>query len=578
MDNILPFTAIVGMDLVKKSLLYHAVDPRLGGLLLMGHRGCAKSTLARSFKDILSVSENYEIPFVEVPLGTTEDRLLGSIDASRLLKNGEWSTKIGLIQKANEGVLYIDEINLLPDNLVDSILDSSTSGQHHIEREGISQTVRARYILIGSMNPEEGDLRPQLTDRFTHGIIVRDEFSVEQRKEIVRIRMDFDDDPTLFVAKHNKKLDLLKKQIVEARLNLKKVEISENLRNEVAEKASLLNLEGVRAELGVLRTVRCAAAWRGRKIVSEEDVKEAWVLCLGHRIENFTSRTQNSKPEKKLLEKLADKKDSSHLLNQKTSMSPMGSLEDEITLDTTEDLSQLELFPWWNGNKKISKIGSHFMSRTSTLTSKRVPTSRISWYYSLHASLKRGWSPGMPWLLRYSKPSRRSNFWIFLDASRSSGAINFLSGALDAIQNLGSKTFRSRFHVLVLQKGKLNWSIKRGTFKSFREFLNKLNEASGKSDLVLALDKFNVAIKKHGFLNGDRVLLCSDGMFNFEKGKSLFERKNNFRNVLRKLSRSVCDLGWLHPKLQRGMQHWLPDLSKGSDVRLITLRNGNRGK
>ena len=173
MDYTFPFTAIVGMKLVKRSLLYHAIDPTLGGLLLMGHRGCAKSTLARSFREILpSISDDQEAPFVEVPLGTAEDRLLGSIDASRLLADGEWSAQTGLIQQANNGVLYIDEVNLLPDHLVDSILDSAASGQHRIERDGLSKNVSARYILIGSMNPEEGDLRPQLTDRFMHGILV----------------------------------------------------------------------------------------------------------------------------------------------------------------------------------------------------------------------------------------------------------------------------------------------------------------------------------------------------------------------------------------------------------------------
>ena len=147
MNYTLPFTAIVGMDLVKRSLLYHAIDPRLGGLLLMGHRGCAKSTLARAFREILPAPETAETtPFVEVPLGTSEDRLLGSIDASRLLENGEWSAQTGLIQQANGGVLYIDEVNLLPDHLVDSILDSAASGQHRIERDGLSKTVSARYM------------------------------------------------------------------------------------------------------------------------------------------------------------------------------------------------------------------------------------------------------------------------------------------------------------------------------------------------------------------------------------------------------------------------------------------------
>ena len=184
----------------------------------MGQRGCAKSTLARSFREILpSVSENQEAPFVEVPLGTTEDRLLGSIDASRLLADGEWSAQTGLIQQANKGVLYSDEVNLLPDHLVDSILDSAASGRHRIERDGLSKNVSASYILIGSMNPEEGDLRPQLTDRFMHGVLVRDDFSVEERRELVRLRMNFDDDPSYFVEEHREKLQRLREQILQAR-------------------------------------------------------------------------------------------------------------------------------------------------------------------------------------------------------------------------------------------------------------------------------------------------------------------------------------------------------------------------
>ena len=218
MNYTYPFTAIVGLELAKRSLLYHAIDPGLGGLLLMGHRGCAKSTLSRAFSNILPAQQDAEKPpFVEVPVGTSEDRLLGSIDASRLLENGEWSAQSGLIEKANGGVLYIDEVNLLPDHLVDSILDSAASGEHRVERDGLSKTTSARYILIGSMNPEEGDLRPQLTDRFMHGILVKDNFSVEERREIVRIRMDFDDDPKKFISEHKKNLEQLQSQILEVR-------------------------------------------------------------------------------------------------------------------------------------------------------------------------------------------------------------------------------------------------------------------------------------------------------------------------------------------------------------------------
>tara|TARA_Y100001970_G_C14242917_1_gene866023 strand:- start:239 stop:1984 length:1746 start_codon:yes stop_codon:yes gene_type:complete len=575
MDNILPFTAIVGMELVKKSLLYHAVYPRLGGLILIGHRGCAKSTLARAFKSILPTTNgSNKIPFVEVPLGTTEDRLLGSIDASKLLKKGEWSPKVGLIQKANGGVLYIDEINLLQDHLVDSLLDSSTSGQHIIEREGISQTVSASYILIGSMNPEEGDLRPQLTDRFTHGIFVRDEFNVNQRKEIVRTRMEFDDDPKSFIASHREKIDQIKKQIFEARKKLNEVKISENFRNEVAEKATFLNLEGVRAELGVLRTARCAAAWRGSKEVSANDIEEAWELCLAHRKDNFSHKKQNTNTEKKFGEDLSNKKDTEYSQNQKTSISPVITREDKIFINTTQNLKNMDLLSWWMmSNKKIKKVLNSFVFRSSTHVQEQIHSSKISWYASFYVSILNGWIPGKPLNLRYSKPMRRKNFWIFFDASRSTGVVNFLGKALEAINNLGSKTLNSRFYVLVLQNSELSWWVKRGTIKKYRESLKKLNEASGKSNLTLALEKLNTAVKKNGFLYGDRILLCSDGMFSKENEKSINDSKKRFRIVLKNLTEKVTNLGWLYPNMRHGMRHWLPDLTRGIDVRLISLKD-----
>ena len=572
MNNILPFTAIVGMELVKKSLIYHAIDPKLGGILLMGHRGCAKSTIARSFIDLLPVKNNYENPFVEVPLGTTEDRLLGSIDASRLLKNGEWSSKIGLIQQADGGVLYIDEVNLLQDHLVDSLLDSSSSGQHRIEREGISEKVSARYILIGSMNPDEGDLRPQLLDRFTHGILVRDEFSPLQRKEIVRTRMDFDDNPELFFARHKEKIDELKKQIIESRKKLKNVEISENVRNKVSEEASLLNLEGVRAELGVLRTVRCAAAYRGDKEVSEEDIEEAWELCLGHRKEDINNKKKDITPEKDFSENIHDEKDKGALENQKTSIFPMTARKDKIVLRHTKNIENIELTRWWFlSDKKIKKLLNPFATRKSTLVPENVSLSRISWSSSLHASVLNGWTPGKPWHLRYSKEMRRNNFWIFLDASRSTGIVNFLGKARDAINKLGSKTFYSRFYVLVLHNGDTSWWLKRGTFQTFKKSMEKLNEASGKSNLFLAFEKLNNAVKKNGFLKGDKVLICSDGMFSKESKRSINDSKKRFQILLRSLSEKVNNLGWLHPKLQRGMLQWLPKLTQGIDVHLISL-------
>ena len=543
----------------------------------MGQRGCAKSTLARSFREILpSVSEDQEAPFVEVPLGTTEDRLLGSIDASRLLADGEWSAQTGLIQQANNGVLYIDEVNLLPDHLVDSILDSAASGRHRIERDGLSKNVSASYILIGSMNPEEGDLRPQLTDRFMHGILVRDDFSVEERSEIVRLRMDFDDDPSSFVVEHREKLQSLREKILHVRKSLKNVDITGNIRTEVAEKAVSLNLEGVRAELGILRTARCSAAWRGDVEISEDDLEEAWILCLGHRQEQNKPTDHNSKKQVNIPELPIEKTQTKRNEIPRTSSSPLEAQKEKIFLDAAQSRLHAELAEWWNSpNKKQGPDG--FVSGTYRSVPAHISDARLCWISSLKASVLKGWSPGKPWHPCYRKPARRNNFWLFLDASRSAGVISnefstrFLASVRNAVLMLGSKTFSSRFHVLVLQKGQVRWWIKRGTAQAIRKTLKELNEASGKSYLTQALNQLCNAIQKQGVLSGDRVLLCTDGMFSPERGKSISESKKRFTKALKNLSQRIQSTLWLHPRLKRGMRHLLPQLAEGTSVRLLAL-------
>jgi magnesium chelatase subunit I len=215
-----PFTAIVGMEHAKRSLIYHAIDLRIGGTLFLGHRGCAKSTLVRAFADILQSASNGNAPFVEVPLGTTEDRLLGSVNAEMLVEQSKWQGRAGLIEEANGGVLYIDEINLLPDHLADFILDSAASGRYRMERDGITRMVENRFILVGTMNPEEGDLRPQLSDRFAHGVPIHDAFTPEERMEIVQRRIQFDDDPEKFAAAFASATAQLKCRIALARTRL----------------------------------------------------------------------------------------------------------------------------------------------------------------------------------------------------------------------------------------------------------------------------------------------------------------------------------------------------------------------
>src|ERR1700740_2950542 len=218
-----PFRAVVGMEDAKRSLIYHAIDARIGCTRLLGHRACAKSTLVRAFAELLQTTSSEPIPFVELPLGATEDRLLGSVNAEALVEQSKWETRTGLIEEANGGILYVDEINLLPDNLADQILDSAASGNHHLERDGITRRIESRYILIGTINPEEGDLRPQLSDRFAHGIVIKDDFTPDQRVEVVRRRIQFDDEPESFIQMHAGSLADLAKRVTQARALLKSV-------------------------------------------------------------------------------------------------------------------------------------------------------------------------------------------------------------------------------------------------------------------------------------------------------------------------------------------------------------------
>src|SRR5258708_3754058 len=270
-----PFSAIGGMEDAKRSLIYHAIDSRIGGTLLLGHRGCDKSTLVRAFAELLQATSTEPIPFVELPLGATEDRLVGSVSAEALVEQKKWEARIGLIEEANGGVLYVDEINLLPDNLADQLLDSAASGKHHLERDGITRRVESQYILIGTMNPEEGDLRPQLSDRFAHGIVIQDDFTSEQRVEVVRRRIQFDDDPDGFVEIFAESLADLAKRVARARTLVKSVTISEEQRLAIATRARELRVEGLRAELAVLRTARCAAARQHRATVRQRPLAAA---------------------------------------------------------------------------------------------------------------------------------------------------------------------------------------------------------------------------------------------------------------------------------------------------------------
>ncbi|MBC8524315.1 MAG: magnesium chelatase ATPase subunit I [Chlorobium phaeobacteroides] len=314
-----PFTAIVGQEEMKLSLILNIIDPRIGGVLVMGHRGTGKSTTVRALAEVLpmiervkddvynrSVSDYIEdekpkkgakamtpedmtiedipVPVVDLPLGATEDRVCGTIDIEQALTSGVKAFEPGLLAQSNRGFLYIDEVNLLDDHLVDVLLDVAASGRNVVEREGISIRHPARFVLVGSGNPEEGELRPQLLDRFGLHARIITILDVAKRVEIVKRRHEYDDDPQAFLKKWTREQNKLQKRILQAKELLPEVTMSDEVLTDVAKLCMQLGIDGHRGELTITRTANAFAAFNGDKVVTIEHVREIAGLCLRHRL------------------------------------------------------------------------------------------------------------------------------------------------------------------------------------------------------------------------------------------------------------------------------------------------------
>ena len=306
-----PFTAIVGQEEMKLALILNLVDPLIGGVLIMGHRGTGKSTAVRALADLLPpievvggcpyncdpanpcancltngdrASQSVPVPVVELPLGATEDRVCGTIDIERALASGRKVFDPGLLARANRGFLYIDEVNLLEDHLVDLLLDVAATGRNRVEREGVSIEHPASFVLIGSGNPEEGDLRPQLLDRFgLHTEVVTENY-LQNRVDIVERRDAYDLDREEFCESFAPEQQHLAKQITRGRAGLRKVSVPKPILEKIAQLCADLRVDGHRGELTIMRAARALAAFEGRKSVNENDVRRVSAMSLRHRL------------------------------------------------------------------------------------------------------------------------------------------------------------------------------------------------------------------------------------------------------------------------------------------------------
>ena len=325
---IFPYSAIIGQEEMKLALQLNVIDPKIGGVMIMGDRGTGKSTTIRAIADLLPKidivkddpfnsdpkdlelmssevltrfrsgeemeTEPIKIPMIDLPLGATEDRVCGTIDIEKALTEGVKAFEPGLLAKANRGILYVDEVNLLDDHLVDILLDSAASGWNTVEREGISIRHPARFVLVGSGNPEEGELRPQLLDRFGMHAEIRTVKDPVLRVKVVEERTSFDLNPQEWLDKYKEEQEAVTKRITDAQNLLPGMQIDYDLRVKISEICSILDVDGLRGDIVTNRAAKAYAAYNGRTEVEVDDIKTIITLCLRHRLRKDPLETIDS--------------------------------------------------------------------------------------------------------------------------------------------------------------------------------------------------------------------------------------------------------------------------------------------
>jgi len=480
-----PFSAVAGQAQFKLALLLAAINPLVGGVLVSGPRGSAKSTLAKGLADIMPLNETTPPHFVTLPLGASEEMLLGTLNLQQVLNEKKLEFQPGLLAKAHGGVLYVDEVNLLPDNLVDQLLDVAASGVNIVERDGLSHQHPAQFILLGTMNPDEGELRPQLTDRFGLSVELSNRYSLQERMDIVSLREYFDKNPAAFQQRYAQHQTALSNTIARAKATLNKVTCATEFRHFIAQRCHDAGIDGLRGDIVWLQAVLAKAALEQRSEVTQEDVLAVEELVLAHR------RNHSAPPPSKT-NQTPQQQSFSRPDNNKQKHSGDGDWgEMEALEQQVQDVEKISLPQNQVAEKTFgAKGGFSFNSLQGEAEGYRVSTEcnqKINWFSTLLAN-----SGAWPLEKLKYKPRRKGCgiiHLVLLDTSGSILANRSFSKAKGLILQIAEQAYLQREQVMIIgfgnQKVETLLNLRRAP-KAIRSLLDNI-KASGGTPLSKAL-------------------------------------------------------------------------------------------
>jgi len=515
-----PFVAVTGQQSFKLALILAAINPKLGGVLISGPRGCAKSTLARGMADLLPGGSH---TFVTLPLGATEDMLVGTLDLQQVLQDKNVAFHPGLLSKANGGILYVDEVNLLNDHLVDLLLDVAASGVNCVERDGISHSHDANFILVGTMNPDEGELRPQLQDRFGLAVHLDNQYSLEERVEIVRRREAFDADPHGYCAQYLAEQQQLLAALETARNALSQVQCSDELRVAIAARCHAAGVEGLRGDIVWYRAALAHAAWCGRNDVSEDDLSAVEELVLAHRRKtppsSSTPPPSNPSPPKRRPPQQQSRNEQESSSEQESGQGEWGRMApqqvktaDALNAGLPIGAASPQTALKQTMDDASSSASKGLSSGSGKLSQKE--TRRPNWFTSLVSSA--GQWPPTQLKMRKARSGQPVLHFVLLDTSASTLKNSLFANAKAAIMEIAEQAYRSREQLTVWGFGNQqveNFLPRRRAPKALRQLLDTIPAGGGtplREGLQRAGDYLRQIAKQHPEM-ALRTYLITDG-------------------------------------------------------------------